>query len=85
MIFYDNRDFYINDNIIKKNKLIYKKVTFDLFTEVIFIPRYSINSHNTLWWNINEITFRRVNANYDEQKKIKEYRMRTLQQLKKIL
>lgn len=79
MIFYDSNDFYIHDNTIKK------KVTFDLFTEVIFIPRYSINSHNKLWWNIDEITSRRVNANYNEINKIKEYRMKTLQQLKKIL
>jgi len=81
MIYYDDRDFFIDDTIIKKNKLILKKVTFDLFTEVIFIPRYSTDSYNKLWWNVNEIGNIRINANFNEIKRIKEYRMKNLQQL----
>ena len=84
MIFYDSRD-YINNDLIKKNKLILKKVTFDLFREVIFIPRYSTDSYNKLWWNNDEITKINYNLHYYKLNKIKEYRMRTLQKLEKIL
>lgn len=67
------------------NKINSKRVTFDLFTEVIFIPRYTVNFYNNIWWNIDEMKIINSNANIELNNFINKYPNKTLQQVKKIL
>jgi hypothetical protein len=61
------------------------KVVFELFIEVIFIPRYSKQHCSELWWNADELHLSTISAQNDFITLVKKYPMMTLQEVKHVL
>ena len=61
------------------------KVAFDLFVEVIFIPRYSKQHCSELWWNADELRLSTVSARNEFITLVKKYPLITFEQAKHVL
>ena len=70
---------------IKKGVGHVNRVAFELFTEVIFIPRYSSQHRSELWWNSDELHLITISARKDYFTLVKKFPLITLEQAKQIL
>jgi hypothetical protein len=61
------------------------KVTFELFKEVIFIPRYTKQHCSELWWNADELHLSTISAQKEFVTLVKKYPLITLEQAKHVL
>ena len=61
------------------------KVAFNLFVEVIFIPRYSKQHCSELWWNTDELQLITISAREDYNTLVKRFPLITFEQAKQIL
>jgi len=62
-----------------------KKVTFELFKDVIFIPRYTKNDSVELWWSPYELHLSTISAHKEYVTLVKKYPLITWEQAKLIL
>jgi hypothetical protein len=70
---------------IKKRVNCVNKVAFELFIEVIFIPRYSKKHCSELWWNSSELHSSTLSARKEYITLVKKYPLITLEQAKHVL
>jgi hypothetical protein len=73
-----------NDENEKKEK----KVSFDLFTEIIYIPKYEKQNnydHEKLWWSEYEINMTRIGSRDEILTLLKKHVNMTINQAKKLL
>jgi hypothetical protein len=61
------------------------KVAFELFVEVIFIPRYTTQHCSELWWNADELHLSIISAQKEFRTLVKKYPLITLEQAKHVL
>ena len=61
------------------------KVAFNLFVEVIFIPRYSKQHCSELWWNADELHLSTISAREEYSTLVKKFPLITLEQAKHVL
>jgi hypothetical protein len=73
------------DEKIYKKPIIKKKVSFDLFTEIIYIPKYEEVSVKTLWWTDYEMYITRVNSRDELLRLLNQNIFMTLKQAKQLL
>lgn len=78
---------YIDEKIYRKidNK---KKVSFNLFTEIIYIPKYEKHNnydHENLWWSDYEMQITRNRTRDEILTLLKKHVDMTLDQAKKLL
>ena len=52
----------MSESIKKRRICRLKKVSFELFIEVIFIPKYSKQHCSELWWNADELHLSTISA-----------------------
>ena len=70
----------------KKKKFVrVNKVAFELFVEVIFIPRYSKQHCRELWWNSDELHLITISAREDYNNLVKKIPLITLEKAKQLL
>jgi len=78
---------YVDEKIYRKidNK---KKVSFDLFTEIIYIPKYEKQNnydHEKLWWSEYEMNMTRIGTRDEILTLLKKHANMTINQAKKLL
>jgi len=73
------------DEKIYKKPIIKKKVSFDLFTEIIYIPKYEKEYVETLWWTDYEMSITRVNSRNELLSLLNQHIFMTLKQAKQLL
>jgi len=61
------------------------KVKFELFVEVIFIPRYTKQHCSELWWNSDELHLSTISAQNEFVTLVKKHPLITLEQAKQVL
>ena len=61
------------------------KVKFELFVEVIFIPRYSRQHCRELWWSSDELHLSTISAHKEFVTLVKKHPLITLEQAKQLL
>ena len=52
-----NYDVLANKDAFQKHVVYYKKVSFNPFKDVIFIPNYNKETNPYLWWSMSELTY----------------------------
>jgi hypothetical protein len=65
-----------------------KKVSFDLFTEIIYIPKYEKchnYDHENLWWSDYEMNMTRIGTRDEILTLLKKHANMTINQAKKLL
>jgi hypothetical protein len=65
-----------------------KKVSFDLFTEIIYIPKYEKYNnydHENLWWSDYEMNMTRIGSRDEILTLLKKHTLMTINQAKKLL
>jgi hypothetical protein len=70
---------------IKKRFGHVNRVAFELFIEVIFIPRYSRQHCSELWWNSDELHLITISARKEYNTLVKKFPLITLDQAKQLL
>ena len=70
---------------IKKRVNCANKVAFELFVEVIFIPRYSRQHCSELWWTAVDLHSSTISAQKEFTTLVKKYPLITLEQAKHVL
>jgi len=72
----------------KKNgfsRLIKVKVKFELFVEVIFIPRYSRHHCSELWWTADDLYSSTISARDELNALVNKYPLMTVEEAKRVL
>jgi hypothetical protein len=52
-----NFDVLTNKDAFQKNVIFCKKVSFDPFKDIIYIPKYNKEYVPHLWWSMSELTY----------------------------
>jgi hypothetical protein len=73
------------DEKISIKTRIKKKVSFDLFTEIIYIPKYEKNYLESLWWTDYEMSITRITSREELLKLLNQHAFMTLKQAKRLL
>jgi hypothetical protein len=73
------------DEKINKNTRIKKNVSFDLFTEIIYIPKYEKESLEILWWTDYEMSITRITSRNELLRLLNQHTFMTLKQAKQLL
>jgi hypothetical protein len=73
------------DEKIYKKPIIKKKVSFDLFTEIIYIPKYEKEYVETLWWTDYEMSITRITSRNELLSLLNQHIFMTLKQAKQLL
>jgi hypothetical protein len=61
------------------------KVKFELFVEVIFIPRYSRQHCSELWWNADDLQLSTISAQKEFTTLVNKYPLMTVEEAKRVL
>jgi hypothetical protein len=61
------------------------KVTFELFVEVIFIPRYSRHHCSELWWTANDLYLSTISTQNEFNALVNKYPTMTVEEAKRVL
>ena len=61
------------------------KVKFELFVEVIFIPRYSRQHCSELWWNADDLYLSTISAQKELTTLVNKYPLMTVEEAKRVL
>jgi len=73
------------DEKIYKKSIIKKKVSFDLFTEIIYIPKYDREYSDNLWWTDYEMSITRITSRNELLRLLNQHIFMTLKQAKQLL
>ena len=71
----------------KKNVFsrLIKEVKFELFVEVIFIPRFSRHHCSELWWSANDLHLSAISAQNELNTLVNKYPLMTVEEAKRVL
>ena len=61
------------------------KVKFELFVEVIFIPRYSRQHCSESWWNADDLQLSTISAQKEFTTLVNKYPLMTVEEAKRVL